>query len=293
MQDLKIYVSLFSETHLKPHVRYYIPNHHIYRNDRLDGSKGGTAVAVKKGIPHTYVDLPPLLSLEATEVSTPIGHTEMLIASFYKPPLRAWRDADITELLNLRTKSILADDLNAMHPAWNSKVSNLSGLKLLDLFVNCNFEIYMPQHSTHFVPNGRGDVLDIVDQKDIRLSKVSVLDIMDSYNQHIFFFFFFCILDHIKARKILDLVKKFTDRERFQSLSSALVSQTVEINSRIEADHAARDFAASIVSAYRLSTKTTTSDRNRGPCSLENYSNTSRGSGNYRKKPGIQHARGQ
>jgi hypothetical protein len=66
----------------------------------------------------------------------------------------------------------------------------------------------------------------------------------------------FCILDPIKAREILDPVEKFTDWGRFQSLTSALV--------------AARDFAASIASAYRLSTKTTTiSDRNCGPSSLE------------------------
>jgi hypothetical protein len=68
----------------------------------------------------------------------------MLLASVYKSPFRAWRDADNTELLNLRTKSILADDLNAKHPVWTSKVSNPSGLKLLDLFVNYNFEISVP-----------------------------------------------------------------------------------------------------------------------------------------------------
>jgi hypothetical protein len=70
-----------------------------------------------------------------------------------------WRDADITELLNLRTKSILAGDLNANHPVWNSKVSYL---KPLDLFVNSNFDISVPQHPTHFVSDGRGDDLDIV-----------------------------------------------------------------------------------------------------------------------------------
>jgi hypothetical protein len=44
----------------------------------------------------------------------------------------------------------------------------------------------------------------------------------------------------------------------------------VEINSCIESDNAAGDFAASIASAYRMSTKiTTNSDRNRGSSSLE------------------------
>jgi hypothetical protein len=64
----------------------------------------------------------------------------MLLTSVYKSPLRPWRDADITELVNFRTKSILAGDLNAKHPVWNSKVSNPSGLKLLDLFVNSNLK---------------------------------------------------------------------------------------------------------------------------------------------------------
>jgi hypothetical protein len=99
MQDLKVDVALFSETHLKPHRRFYIPNYCIYRNNHLERNKGENAVAVKKGIPYTYVDLPPLLSLEATGVTIPIGHTEMLVASVYKSPLRARRDTDITELL--------------------------------------------------------------------------------------------------------------------------------------------------------------------------------------------------
>jgi hypothetical protein len=66
-------VALLSETHLKPYERFSIRNYHIYRNDCHQGVKGGTAVAVKKGVPHSYVDLPPLISIEATGVSIPIG----------------------------------------------------------------------------------------------------------------------------------------------------------------------------------------------------------------------------
>jgi hypothetical protein len=128
---------------------------------------------------------------------------------------------------------------------WNSKGSNISGLKLLDLFVNCNFEISVPQHTTHFAPNGRGDVLDIVANKDVRLTEVRVLDILDSDHLHIMF----CILDHIKAREILDPAEKFTDWKQFQSLASTLVSPRVEINSCIVADKAAR-----LLSLYSFST---------------------------------------
>jgi hypothetical protein len=63
----------------------------------------------------------------------------MLLASVYKSLLRAWRDTGLIELLNLRMKSILAGYLTAKHPVWNSQISDPSGLKLEDLFVNYNF----------------------------------------------------------------------------------------------------------------------------------------------------------
>jgi hypothetical protein len=44
-------------------------------------------------------------------------------------------------------------------------------------------------------------------------------------------------------------LKKITDWERFQSLASDLISPRLEINTRIEADKAAREFTASIASA--------------------------------------------
>jgi exonuclease III len=78
-QEFKIDMTLFSERHLKPHMRFYVPNYDIYRIYCEDGHKGVTSVAVKKGIPHTHVDLPPLLSVEAAGVCIPIGNTEMFL----------------------------------------------------------------------------------------------------------------------------------------------------------------------------------------------------------------------
>jgi hypothetical protein len=83
-------------------MRFFIQNYHFYRIDRFPGKKGGTAVAVRKGIPHNHVDLPPLISVEATGVCIPIGNSEVLLAAVYKPPGRAWSDADIIELLGFR-----------------------------------------------------------------------------------------------------------------------------------------------------------------------------------------------
>jgi hypothetical protein len=252
-------VSLLSQTHLKPHESFFIPNYHFYRTDRFPGRKGGTAFAVRKGIPHSHVDLPPLVSVEATGVCIPVLNSEILLAAVYKSPGRAWSDADTRELLNLRHKLVLAGDLNAKHPFWNSEVSNPSGEKLLELFASSEFEISAPQCPTHYSPAGNGDVLDIVVHQNVRLSDVIVSDVLDSDHLPILFH----ILDHITTRNLSEPIEKFTNWERFQSLASDLVSPRIKISSGVEADKAAREFTAYIASAYRLSTsKITVSDLN-------------------------------
>jgi hypothetical protein len=96
LQDLHIVVALFSVTHLKPHDRFHIQNYHFYRIDREPERKVGTAVAARKGIPHMYVDLPPLVSIEATGVCMPLGHQEILLAEVYKSPGCTWTDASLS-----------------------------------------------------------------------------------------------------------------------------------------------------------------------------------------------------
>jgi hypothetical protein len=161
--------ALFSETHLKHHKRFFIPNHHFYRTDRQPSKEDGTAVAVRKGIPHIHVHLPPLVSVKATGVCIPIDNSEILHAGVHKSPCLAWSITDITELLNFRRKSILAGDLNAKHPFWNSAVSNPSGEKILHLYDVNQFEISEAQCSTHYSPTVNGDLLDIVVHQNIRV----------------------------------------------------------------------------------------------------------------------------
>jgi hypothetical protein len=97
-------------------------------------------------------------------------------------------------------------------------------------------------------------VLDIVVRQNIRVSDVIVSDILDSDHLPIVLH----ILDHVKIRNLSEPIENFTDWERFQSLASELISPRIQINSGVEADKAARDFTASIPSAYRLSTSKVT-----------------------------------
>jgi hypothetical protein len=65
---------------------FFIPKYHIYRTDRYPGRKGGTAIAVRKGITHNNVDLPPLVLVEAVVVCIPADNIEILLAAVYKYP---------------------------------------------------------------------------------------------------------------------------------------------------------------------------------------------------------------
>jgi hypothetical protein len=109
------------------------------------------------------------VSVEATGVCIPTGNSEILLAADYKSPGRNWRDADITTLLSFRNKRILADDLKAEHPFYNTAVWNPSGQKLLQLSHVNDLEISTPQCSTLYSPAGNGDVLNIVIHKNTRL----------------------------------------------------------------------------------------------------------------------------
>jgi hypothetical protein len=141
-----------------------------------------------------------------TGVCIPIGNSQVLLAAVYKSPGRAWSDADITELLSFRRKNILACDLNAKHPFWNSAVSNSSGRELLRLLYASQFEISAPHCSTHYSPVGNGDVLDIVVHQNIIVSDVTVSDILDSDYLPIVFH----ILDHVKIRNLSVPIEKGT-----------------------------------------------------------------------------------
>jgi hypothetical protein len=214
----------------------------------------------------------------------------MLLAAVYKSPQRIWIDIDIRELLCFRNKTILAGDLNAKHPVWNNEVSNPSGLKLLELFLTSNFEISTPQCPTHYTPDGKGDVLDIVVHQNIRLLQVIVTDILNSDHISIMF----TILDPVIARKALNPVEKFTNWEQFQSITYELISPNTLLHSSNKADKAARDFAASLASTYTLSTiKTIISNTKYEIPSLLRLLNYRRKFRSYGKKPWIQYAQQQ
>jgi hypothetical protein len=226
LQDLKIDVALFSQTNLKPHMRFYIPNYDFCPTDPQEGHKRGSAAAVRKGILHNCVELSPVLPLEVTRVCIPIGHIETVLSAVYKYPQSVCINPDITELLRFRNKSILADDLNADHPAWKSTISYSSDLKHMELFITYNFKISAPQCSTHYTTDGSLRVV----HHNFRLSEI--IFILDSDHLQILF----SILDPVRTRKALDQFEKLTDWQLFQNLASEFIYPNIQIHSSNKAE---------------------------------------------------------
>jgi hypothetical protein len=101
---------------------------------------------------------------------------------------------------------------------------------------------------THYSFAGNCVVLNMVVYQNIRVSDVIAPDILNSDHLPMVFH----ILSHVKIMNLSETIEKFTDWSRFQSLASELLPKS-KINSGVEADKAARDFTASIASAYKLS----------------------------------------
>jgi hypothetical protein len=129
----------------------------------------------------------------------------------------------------------------------------------MDFFDFSEFEISAQQCPTHYSPARNDDMLNIVVHLKINVSDATVSDILDSEHLPIVFH----IMDHVKITNLSEPTEKFTDWNRFHSLASELISPKIDINSGVEADKTARNFTASIASAYRLSiNKVTLSDKN-------------------------------
>jgi hypothetical protein len=86
----------------------------------------------------------------------------VLLAAVNKSPVHIWNDVGIIEFWSIRHKPLLEGYLNANHSFWNSVVSNISVVKLLNLLHINESEISAPQSPIHYSPVGNSDILDTV-----------------------------------------------------------------------------------------------------------------------------------
>jgi hypothetical protein len=93
------------------------------------------------------------VSLAAIGVCVPNGNSEPILPAVYKSPGHAWSDEDVIKLLlNFRLESLLAGELSAKNPVSNSRVSNSSGERELELFDGKDFQISVQHFFDYLFP---------------------------------------------------------------------------------------------------------------------------------------------
>lgn len=174
LRDHHLDILLVQETFFKPHQRDpKIANYRLVRNDRTRCHKGGTLIYYKSSLYCIPLDPPDLSHIEVSVCRLGMtGHQPITIVSAYLPPPNVNTDSvainatignDLRALLDLSDSVLLAGDLNAKHPAWNSRLSNPRGNIIYNLCCSLNFDVIAPMHPTHFPnnPNQNPDVLDV------------------------------------------------------------------------------------------------------------------------------------
>lgn len=165
-------IILINETHLQPDVVFNIPAYVTLRTDRLGGVNrrpmGGTAVLVHRRITYRPVQL-HAAPLEATGVCIQTNDVELTLVACYVPPSAPLPADQISAILDRRGPVLIAGDLNAKHPAWNSRITNARGRQLHRLAARHGANIIAPATPTYYSSNHlhRPDVLDIAILKDL------------------------------------------------------------------------------------------------------------------------------
>ncbi|GJQ67497.1 hypothetical protein Trydic_g8321 [Trypoxylus dichotomus] len=160
---------LTGETHLPASNRLSFRNFRVYRTDREGAREGGTAILIKSTIDH-HADHHLALDLnniEITAITVNLATGPVKLVAAYKAPNRQLLENDLSEIFDTRGAVILAGDLNAKHPSWNSRVTNASGNCLRHFADDFHLLVHATAEPTVFPHNGQSDVLDIVVMKDV------------------------------------------------------------------------------------------------------------------------------
>lgn len=165
----EIDVALITESHLKPNKSFSLPDHTVIRLDRINASKGGVAIAVRRTLQFRMLPDFRLNIIEAVgiELESPDGPITVIAA--YCPKQCNVSDGSSTQLKNdiqiltrRSGKFVLAGDLNARHSIWGNTRNNKNGNVLATDAQSGHYTIMHPDSPTFFSPAGVGSTLDIV-----------------------------------------------------------------------------------------------------------------------------------
>lgn len=130
-------------------------NFHFYyiNTPRIMGKypSSGTAILVNRRLIHHHVYISKT-SLTNISIHIHLGNSEIRLVSTYKIPNILLQTSDLDDHLTIYT--IIAGDLNAKNPSWNSRVFNTSGC-ILQRYLDQRLatSVAVPYSPTHYPDN--------------------------------------------------------------------------------------------------------------------------------------------
>lgn len=180
LETHKVDIMLLTETKLTQADKIKIKGYTFYRQDRPNSTGGGVAILVKSCIAHTLVPLAPN-PIEAICIKT---HDNIHIVSAYNRPLNLLKERDLSQLINIGRKVLIAGDLNAKHVNWNCNINNRNGNTVFNFQNTTNVIVDFSDKPTHIPPNNMSPTtIDIVLNKNTLITKpVSLPELNSDHN---------------------------------------------------------------------------------------------------------------
>lgn len=124
LKEYKPQIVLISETHLSSKHRVNFNGYKMYREDRVNGSGGGTAICICDDIDCEFIPKPKdIESLESCSVKVNLENNRQIVFSaIYRRPIIKIKCDDLSRLLKINKESdfMIAGDFNAHNPLWGS-----------------------------------------------------------------------------------------------------------------------------------------------------------------------------
>lgn len=143
----KIPVIAIQETKLTSTNSLFIPNYTIYRSDK-NGYRRGIALLVSTTLDHQILNIPILNTLETIGIEVTTTQGKINIFTIYIASKKPFPAADLEQILDTQTPTILMGDWNAVHRSWGHHCTTTKGNQLLQFTRTNLLQVLHPSSAT-------------------------------------------------------------------------------------------------------------------------------------------------
>lgn len=240
LNEKKIEIALFSETHLTKSSILKIYGYEIIRADHPDGTAhGGAALIISNRIEHSPLPSHRSINIQSASTTLKINSVPISIASYYFPPGIPFPIPELIVLLQSLSHSyIIGADLNAKHQNWSNS-TNTIGRALYNLVTQKHLKVlssttptYWPTHA-----NRHPDTIDFFISSMPNRFITHVTNLTDPTSHHT------PVLLHIGAQPLLKqnrptITPGITNWNTFRDILSKKTILNIKLKSLVDIDSA-------------------------------------------------------